>query len=432
MASAIVILTDLRSFTPVWNRMELCVNETDAPTKALTGFRYIFDVYIENVSTPTYKRFFADPSPTLGYGVVDISRYCQGAVNNTMSQYNSVVPFSLGANANGTQSIIKVTVKYGYQYYIGTTLTTVANTVTGSDKYAFNGAVSKQWFYNYLFATNDFASDYLCNITNGANGQFLTDMKTNYVSMANLGWHHILTDVPTDIDSLVVITYNSAGAVIQTVVKSISVSQALTSSRMYKVATGPQTLNNMTGAFVSGAQPIITSSVARYEVKLVNGAGTIASETLNFVMKEPCRYTQRRLHFLNRFGSFDSFNFDLRNQRKSEITRKTYKYNPYPIVNAGISRSFTEQNQVVNYGSVQETMILRSDFIDTDENTWLKQLVNSSEIYLEELDGTGTMNLTAIESCVGTSWLERETDIDKLFNMEVEIKFSTTDITQGR
>lgn len=433
MASNIVILNDLRTFTPVYNRMELCVNETDAPTKALTGYRYIFDVYIENVSSPTYKRFYADPDPVLGYGVVDISRYCEGAVNNTMSQYNATVPFSLGANANGTQSVIKVTVKYGYQYYVGSTLTTVANTVTGSAKYAFNGALSNQFFYNYFIGSNDFASDYLCNITNGASGQFLTDMKTNYVSLSNLGWHHILTDTPTDIDYLVIKTYDSSNSLIATNIKAISVSQVLTSSRMYKVATGPESINNMTGAWVSGGpNPIIDASVAKYEIYLTNSANAVASETLTFILQEPCRYEQRRIHFLNRFGSFDSFNFNLRSQRKTEITRKTYKFNPYPIVSGGLSRSFTEQNQVVNYGATQETMTLRSDFLSTDQNTWLQQFINSSELYLEELDGRGNMNLTAIESVVGTSWVEKETESDKLFNLEAEIRFSQKNYTQRR
>jgi len=431
MPSNIVILNDLDEYTPVYNRMEICVNESDPTTKALTDYKYIFDVYIENVSSPTYYRYEVEPDDVLGYGAVDIGRYCESAVNNTMSSYDSDVPYSLGANANGTQSIIKVTVKYGYSYSNSGVYTVVADTVVGSAKYAFNGSFDNQFFFNSIYQ-GTFPSTYLLNTTNSTSGQFLTDNKTNKVSIANLGWHHILTDQPTQIDRLKIVTYDSAGSIIQTVVKANGVSQALTSSRMLKVATGPKTLNNISGAFVSGAQPIITSSVASYTVQVIEGASTAISELLYFEIEEPCRYVQRRLHFLNRFGSFDSFNFNLRSQGKREVSRKAYKYDKYPITSSGIDRKFTEFQQVTNFVKTQDTMSLRSEFITEAENEWLKQLIESPEIYLEELDGAGDYNFTTVESIVGTSWIEKATSIDKLFTMDVEIKFSQVNHRQRR
>jgi len=426
MAASITILTDLQAFTPVYNKMELSVR-ADAGTLALTGMKYVFDVYIENVSSPTYYRFQVDPDPDFDLGNVDISRYCEGACRSTLSQYNSVVPFSLGANANGTQSIIKVTVKYGYSYLsTPTTRTVVPDITVGSAKYAFQGALTRFQFQGWAYNT------YICNVTNGANGQFLTDMKTNYVSLTNLGWHHILSDTPTDIDYLVVKTYDSAGALIQTATKAISVAQNLTSSRMYKVATGPESLNNMTGAFVSGAQPIIDSSVATYTVQLTNSASTVASETLTFIMQEPCRYTQRRIHFQNRFGSFDAFNFNLRSQKEETIERKGYKYEKYPLTNAGISRLYQDQAQVTNYTKIQEFLTVRSDYLTTEQNEWLKQFMNSTEMYLEFTDPSGAQNFIAYEKPEGNSWLEQETDIDKLFMMEAKLKLSQTSEGQRR
>ena len=426
MAASVTILKDLQAFTPVYNRMELSVR-LDPATLLLTGVKYVFDVYIENVSTPTYYRFQVYPDPDFDLGNVDIGRYCEGACRSTLSQYNSVVPFSLGANANGTQSIIKVTVKYGYSYLsTPTTRTVVPDVLVGSAKYAFQGAFSNKDFQGWAYNT------YICNITNGASGQFLTDMKTNYVSINNLGWHHILSDTPTDIDSLVVITYDSAGSVIQTVVKANSVVQNLTTSRMYKVATGPESLNNMTGVFISGAQPIITSDVAYYEVKLVNGAGTIASETLTFIMQEPCRYTQRRVHFQNRFGSFDAFNFNLRSQVETTSERKGYKINKYPLTSGGITRQYQDQAQVTNYIKTQEFLTVRSDYLTEDQNEWLKQFINSTEIYLEFTDPSGAQNFLAYEKPEGGTWIEKSEENDKLFNIESKLKLSQSDEGQRR
>lgn len=427
MASSISILTDIVSFSPVYNRQEIYVNETDAPTKALTDFQYIFDVYIENVSSPTFKRFQVPPDPVLGYGVVDIGPYCESACNSTLAQHTSVVPFSLGANADGTQSIIKVTVKYGYSYSLAGVYTVVANTVTGSDKYLFQGCLTEFELMGWT------PNDYLCNVTNGANAQFLTDMKTNKVSIANLGWHQILSDTPTDIDYLVVKTYDSSGALIQTATKANTVAQNLTSSRMYKVATGPESLNNMTGAFVTGAQPIITSSVASYTVQLTNSANAVASEILYFEIEEPCRYTQRRIHFENRFGSFDAYNFNLRSQKEETVTSTSYKKNKYPIVTAGQNRLYQDAAQVVNYVETQEFLTVRSDYLTTAENDWLKQLISSPEIYLEITDHTGAQNYVAYEKVdTPKNWVEKETSIDKLWILELKLKLSQTNSRQRR
>jgi hypothetical protein len=274
--------------------------------------------------------------------------------------------------------------------------------------------------------------DYLCNITNGLNAQFLTDMKTNYVSIYNLGWHHILTNTPTDIDSLAVITYDSSGAVIQTVVKANSVAQNLTTSRMYKVATSPEALNNMTGAFISGAQPVITSSVYRYTVQLVDTGGNPASELLNFYLEDDCDYTQMRLHFLNRLGSFDSFNFNFQSNTTRSVERKTMKYNPYPVNSNGLVRSHSERSQIQHYVKTQDTIKLRSRYLSEEENDWLKQLIESPEIYLEFTDASGVQNLKAVESIVESNWESKTLMSDKLFPLDVTIKLSQNNFRQTR
>lgn len=428
MASSISILTDIVSFSPVYNRQEICVNETDAPTKALTDYQYIFDVYIENVSSPTFKRFQVPKDSVLGYGTVDIGPYCESACKSTLGTYNGTVPFAIGANADGTQSIIKVTVKYGYSYSNAGVYTVVADTVTGSDKYLFEGSLTEFELMGWT------PNDYLCNITNGANAKFLTDMKTNYVSINNLGWHHILSDTPTDVDYLVVKTYSNADftGLIQTATKAISVTQASTAARMYKVATGPLSLNNMTGAFVLGAQPIVTASVKSYTVQLTNSANAVASEILYFIVEEPCRYTQRRVHFEARLGTFDAYNFNLRSQKELEVKRTSYKKNKYPVVTAGISRSYQDQSQVVNYVETQEFLTVRSNYLTTEENDWLQQLITSREIYLEITDDRPMQNFLAYEMVTNSSWVEKETSIDKMWILELKLKLSHSNSRQRR
>lgn len=427
MASNLTLKTDLDTFCPVYNPMEICIYQADGVTLALTDYKYIFDVYIEGVSSPAYKRYEVIPDSVLSYGTVDISRYCEGYVYNALEDPTSTAPFLMAANAIGQSSVIKVTVKYGYSYMNSGVYTVVADSVVGSAKYVWNGSLDwQQWVDNFDY------TDYICNITNGVNGQWLTKLKTHNVSIANIGRMCVLTDTPTDVDYVVYKTYNSAGTLIQTATKLITVAQNLTVSRMYKVATGPETINNITGAWVTGAQPVITSSVYYYTIQLTNSASAVASEILTFNIEEPCRYTQRRLHFINQLGGWEAFNFDLKSTERRDVERKGYKYDKYPVVSAGISRSVSDQSQVINYVATQDFIKLTSEFITESENDLIKELIESPEIYLEITDYNGNQNYFAVESIVGTSWSEKQTASDKLFTAEVEIKISQKNYRQRR
>ncbi|MGL4598544.1 MAG: hypothetical protein ACRCYO_13585 [Bacteroidia bacterium] len=430
MPSALVIKTDLPSFTPVFNRMPVCVFQSDAPTLALPGFKYVVDLYIEGQTFGGvgYYRYEIPPEPVLGYGVVDIHGQCETYVNSAVAPYNAPLPFLLGANANGSQSIIKVNLRYGYVYLLAGVKTYVPNEIIGSTKYAWNACLSKKELMDYFSGS----PLYLMNTSNGVNAQFLTDMKHNKVSIKNLGHHQILCDIPNQADYLQVITYDSLGNIIQTVKKANIVPQTLTSSRNYQVATAPKSLNNMTGAFITGSQPVITPLVSRYTVQVFDNSNLPIGEVLNFEIQEPCRYSQRRLHFLNRLGGIDCFNFNLRSQKSQEVESKGYKMDKYRIVTDGLSYSYVDPENITTFVKTSDKIILRSDYLTTEENDWLKQLISSPEIYLEFTDPSGVQQFQAVEKLTGRSWLEKETGIDKLFNLEVEIVMSQSNFRQRR
>lgn len=425
MASNIVIKTDIDTYVPVYNKMEIAVLETDAPTLALTGYQYLFDVYIEGVSG--YKRYEVLPESVTKIGAEDISRWCESYVYNVLLVNSSTVPIALGANANGTACIIKVTVKYGYSYLNSGVYTAVPDQVTGSAKYVWNGSLDFNDWYGLTY------NDYICNIANGANGQFLTRQKSKKVSLTNLGSVGALTDTPTDIDKVVYETYDSSGTLIATNIKAITVTQAATVSRYYLIATGPESINNMTGGWISGGpNPIITSSVSYYKVYLVDTAGNIASETLTYTLEEPCRYDQVRLHFWNELGGPEQFNFNLNSRTKRTIERKGFKFDKFPITSNGISRSHQDQAQVINYVKTQDTIQINSDFLTETENELMKEMMESNEMYLEWTDETGAQNYKAVESVVGNTWESKSTSNDKLFRFEGEIKMSQSNYGKRR
>jgi len=415
---AITIQEDIPLFNPAFNRMVVVASSTNVAEPA---FKFLFDVYLDFPSGTVMKRYAVVPEPDFSYGVVDVGRYVESAISNTMAAFDSVAAFQTPVNPDGSFSLTNFFIDYGEQYEVAGVVTNFPSLTVGSTKYTWNASIGFEQFQFFN------AEDYLMSLAFDP-AEFLTDQKTNKVSIANLGWHHIITDTAGDVDYIEIKTYNSAGALIDTFQKANAVS-----ARMYKVATGPESLNNMTGAFLLGAQPVITSSVASYTIGIWNSvAPTLLSELLTFEIEEPCRYTQRRVHFLNIYGSFDSFNFNLRSQNKRKTNRQTYSYDKYPIVSGGTNFLLQDQKSVVNYSDTEKTMIVRSDYLTTEENTWLQQLIESPEIYLEVTDANGAQNFLAVESVVGDSWIEKETEIDKLFIMELELKFSQKDKRQRR
>ena len=118
------------------------------------------------------------------------------------------------------------------------------------------------------------------------------------------------------------ITYDSSGSTISTFDIDNKVTP-LTDVKMLKIPSAPNTLNNIANSEIStGAQPIITGSVASYRILLLDTISSVVSEEIYFNVDSECRYETRRLEFLNSLGGFDGFNL-----RKLAEDRKRLKEN---------------------------------------------------------------------------------------------------------
>jgi len=127
---------------------------------------------------------------------------------------------------------------------------------------------------------------------------------------------------------------------------------------------------------------------ARYTVQaqgLGLGIYTGFSEEFEFWIDFECkRYPVRRLHWLNKFGVWDAFTFDMDSVETAEITTQDYERNKgvwaenahvYPIY----------QGQKVNASKQSSAMmLLNSDWIKPEVQNWLVQsLYESPQVYLE-------------------------------------------------
>jgi hypothetical protein len=400
--------TPIANYLPCYNPIEWCVDSTNVTEP---NFKYVFRVYIEGVGG--YKEYQASPSDVLEYGIVAIHNYIQTFVTPYIGEHDDTLTFNY--------SIFTIR-KYNIEVYemwdvAGVpTINGEVQPLNTGDLYTFQGA------FDYSFWFDWDASNYFTNLTNGSSGRWLTDNLDNFVSINDLGWSYYLTDAPSDNNYLEVKTYDSAGVLIDTFNIDNGLTLSLTNARYIKVGTSPALLNNTTSLLSLGSLPIITSIVASYTCQLFDNTAAAVSELNNFTIKEPCRYQEYRLHFENKYGAFDSYTFTGRNQKSTSMQRTSYKSSAYPIVTAGIERKHKDKSNVTNWTKRTEKIKLSSDYLTTEENTWLEQLLYSNEIYLEFTDGSGAQNLKSVHKVTDTNWLEKETSIDKLFKLDIEIE----------
>jgi len=117
------------------------------------------------------------------------------------------------------------------------------------------------------------------------------------------------------------------------------------------------------------------------------GAGiyTGFSEIFTFWLDFDCkRYPVRRLHFLNKFGVWDAFNFEMDSVESAEVTAQEYEKNTGAWVeNAHVYPIYQGQKSVASKQS-SAMMLLNSDWIKPEVQQWLvKTLIESPQVYLE-------------------------------------------------
>jgi len=422
---AISIIQDLPTTSPAYNEMVVVVEQTTPALLNEDNYKFVFEIYIALSGTPIRFNVYPDiDNPTLGK--LDVHKVLEPYVKSFLGD-QIITGAAIGT---ADQSLNFFRIEYGWSYIDSSGVyQETLNDLTGSDKYFWEGVFDWYDFVDEINEPTPF-NTYLCNTTNGTSAEFLTNKKTKKVTLTDNGFTQALTDVPSDIDYMEVKTYDSSNVLISTFQIATSVSPASFAARNISLRSAPQSLNDYTGAFLAGAQPIITASVAYYTIQLFETTPTAVSEILTFELQEGCRYDIQRLHFHNKLGGFDAFNFTKASKKTTDINRKTYKTTPSRLSGSGYAYSYKDKANITYYVSKQETMKLTSDWLTDEEHEWLLELVASPEIYLETVNAKGDVQYKPIEKVNQKSYVELNGNLDKLFNLEIEITFSQLDYTQ--
>lgn len=204
--------------------------------------------------------------------------------------------------------------------------------------------------------------------------------------------------------------------------------------------------NNIIGTTLSGSTTVIENGFVQMNIGTTALSATLSTtfdaevkyydvwfnalEKIRVYITCSAKYTPIPLHFLNRFGLYDTHRFDLVNKLSMDIDRKNFGQRDY-VFNGNSVDYLNSNNRYyegkINYSNkAMWSYALTSDAISDTEYEWLAELFTSPQI-LAEIDGY--FYPVTIEK---TSYDYRQNVIDRLKAFEVEIKLNSSRYTQLR
>jgi hypothetical protein len=182
-------------------------------------------------------------------------------------------------------------------------------------------------------------------------------------------------------------------------------------------------LNISPGAINEDYPGTITSSTTSYAV-VIDGV----SYTVKLIC-EPI-YKKYMIHFLNKFGGFESMSFHKVSRESVDIERKEWQQLPYRITDLGAVT--LSENQVMHEqrsvfaSRFKEKLKISTDLLNDEDYEWLVQLVVSPLVYLEDQNTLYPVVIT------NTDYEYKKYINDRLTSLAIDIEFGNMLKTQFR
>jgi len=397
---AITIQKQPTQDVPAYNDIVYIVS-SDNTSEA--NFKYVADIYIGS----DMIRVTANKHPDYTNGLFNIGRIIESYVNSDINK--DLNGFQLNLN-----SYTPFYIQFGEEY--GSTPTVYPNLTTSSTHYAWNGVLDFLPYQSYD------QNDYVMR-SSVADGKFLTNMpQSGVIRSSEDAWLYSVGYARTDIYGGQIVTYDSTGAPIQTLIFSNPhYLVASVNGKYLRMPAGTNNLNNIpASAVVLGSLPIIDSNVAKYDVAILD-SGFSVYDFHSFTVDNTCTKNEVfRFHFLNQLGGYDSFTFYRGNIKTSNIERSNYKQVSNVMTSATTSGYNTYSRGKKDFNiTISENIKVQSDWVNQATMIWLEELITSPDVYLDH----ATYGLVAVN--INNSNYEIKQDAqEKLFNLTLDFNYS--------
>lgn len=351
-------------------------------------YRYVCDVYI---GTTLVARLKSYPRPDTKIGIFNVANIIRNYIAAT---FNPLAPnvTDLAAQTLGENEFwVKATMKFGEEYAL--TLTT--NLLVDSERAYFN-------HYNgRMLGSNTSLTDYVNKVLSVRPSATPVNDDDDFCFIP---FYTFFAPTPILISS-----FTKAGAPMGTYATSHGSS-----------FDGLIILYNFSPTAINTVSPgLIVPGVTGYYTVRFGGA---FAPTYRFNLTCESQHEVFTIHFLNRFGGFESRNFTKVSRKTIDIERSEFGKLGYTMDTSGVI-SYKNSNNVYNetrsvYASqYKEKMTLNTDNLTDDEYTWLGDLILSPMVYVE-MDGY-------FIPCMITAndYEFRKSINDKITNLTMNIEF---------
>jgi len=244
--------------------------------------------------------------------------------------------------------------------------------------------------------------------------KFLTDAPlTRYVNTGQSAFLYFLTTYTDTKGSIEV--YDADDVLLRTGTIA-SISSPITNANKYqRLDCGPYDLANLDSSVLTGATPSnILTGAAYYDVSIKS-----ATEKVRFHLDQQCtKYTPIRLHWLNRMGGFDCFNFNLKSEEQTDIKRASFEQQHHDFTGTSWNYSGMSRGQTDYDVQTSDKITINTDFLTEAESTWMNDMITSPVVYQE-------LNNELIAVNVDEKRYNKQTSLnDKLMQYTFELDYS--------
>ena len=219
--------------------------------------------------------------------------------------------------------------------------------------------------------------------------------------------------------------YNATGSLLADGIVSNNIAVADSWDKIYfRIPVGTHDIGNIdptlyTDTLLGSTPSTALNGAASYTIHLEDNTNAQTSETFTFNVNQTCsKYNEVRVHFLNRLGGYDGFNFYLKSIHTTDIKKDKYDQQHHDW--NGSSYTYTKKNRgTTDYNvALNKRLTVNTDYLTEDESVWLEDLATSPSVYIEE-------NNELIAVNIDPRRIQRKTSLnDKLMQYTFELSYS--------
>jgi hypothetical protein len=375
------------SILPAFNRINYQI-VSDNSTEV--GFKYVVKVYNSNdeLITTAYYDSPADASDPVEF---DVSKFVS-------TQFSYSKGFYETATSSNSTNIIKGFYLKCYEYYEvdGEFVIILASEVVSSTKYAFAGSFP-------LLELDDWYLDH-GNYTGQSNTIYKPlsawdTIKVRETDAQVFGF--INTGYLTNVELLV--TYTNA------------------TTQTYYITPSAVSSPNVT--YIQVTPLTYGGNVASIQLFTNWNNGSARRYKFATMYTQSCgRYDPIRLAYLNKYGAFDFFNFDLVNKTTFSIEKKGYQKDYNGSIYEANGVVVKNVNPVYFTKETQSWKVI-SDYLNDAQSELIRELYSSPLVYMNLVNDNYIRPSWIPVKPNPTSYEVKKTATDKLFNLEIDLEF---------